>query len=74
LLEHLPFEEDAGEPAATLGPLPCVAMKPASRVLVLERGTDALLQLEEEGTGALNFACQMESAAAMVTEPPDVCT
>jgi hypothetical protein len=49
-------------------------MKPASRVLVLERRTDALLQLEEKDTGALDFAFQMESAAAMVTEPPDVCT
>jgi hypothetical protein len=74
LLEHRSFEEDAGETAAALGPVPRVAMKPAARVLVLERRTDALLQLEEEDAGGFDFACQIESAAAIVTEPPDVCT
>lgn len=74
LLEHLPFEEDAGETAAALGPLPRVAVKSASRILVLECRADAFLQLEKKDTGAFDFARQIESAAAMVTEPPDVCT
>jgi len=74
LLEGLALEEDAGNAAPALGAVPRVLVKTAARVLILEGGADALLQLEEKGAGVLNVLGQIDPAAAIVTEPPDVCT